>query len=305
MKACSFLPAATEIIQTLGLEETLVGVTFECPSDKPRVVRSLLEDTHLTSDEIDKIVAKTKAEGNSLYSIDEDLLAQLAPDVIFTQDVCEVCQISTAQVARAIHKLPNPPKLIPLLPKTLADVFDDVRTIAGALNSAEKGEILLQSLDHRMAAVTARLAGKPIRKVLLLEWISPLYNCGHWIPDQIKAAGGKDLLSGWGGYSVKLEAAQILDYNPEVIVIAPCGLTIARAKEEAHLLQEMPGWERLKAVQRGEVYFANADLFTCPGTGLITGIEILAALFHPTVFPDFRELHRAHFSKMLPANAKA
>ena len=305
MKACSFLPAATEIIQSLGLEEMLIGVTFECPSDEPKVVRSLLEDTHLTSDEIDKIVAQTKADGESLYSIDEELLAQLAPDVIFTQDVCEVCQISTAQVARAIYKLPNPPKLIPLLPKTLADVLENVRTIAGALGSAEKGGILLQSLDKRIAAVAARLAGKPVRKVLLLEWIQPLYNCGHWIPDQIAAAGGADALSNPAGYSGKLEPAQIVDYNPEVIVIAPCGLTIERAKEEVHLLEEIPGWERLQAVQKGEVYFANADLFTCPGTGLITGIELLAALFHPTLFEDFRELHRAHFSQMVSADAKA
>ncbi len=283
----------------------LVGVTFECPSDKPKVVRSLLENTHLTSAEIDTIVVQTKAAGESLYSIDEELLAQLFPDVIFTQDVCEVCQISTAQVARAIHKLPNPPQLVPLLPKTLTDVFDNICTIAGALHEGAKGETLLQNLTARMAAVGARLAGKPVRKVLLLEWINPLYNCGHWIPDQITVAGGTDELASPAGYSVKTEPSQICAYNPEVIVIAPCGLSIERAKEEAHLLQNIPGWDSLQAVQRGEVYVADADLFTCPGTGLVTGIETLAALFHPTVFPDFRKSHGACFSQTLPAGAKA
>jgi iron complex transport system substrate-binding protein len=305
MKACSFLPAATEIIKSLSLEKDLVGITFECASDKPKVVRSHLEGNHLTSDEIDKIVAQSQVAGNSLYYIDEPLLAQLAPDVIFTQDVCEVCQISTAQVTRAVHKLPNPPKLVPLLPKTLADVFENVRTIAGALGHAEGGEILLQRLAGRMAVVAARLAGRPVRKVLLLEWISPLYNCGHWIPDQIIAAGGIDEMANPAGYSVKMDAAQLRAYDPEVIVIAPCGFSIARAKEEAHLMQKMPHWGSLQAVQNGEVYFANADLFTCPGTGLITGIETLAALFHPTVFPDFRGSHQTHFSQMLPARAQA
>jgi len=300
MKVCSFLPAATEMIHQMGLETDLYGVTFECHSDRPRVVRSHIEGNNYSSMEIEKIVAQSKAEGRSLYYIDEPLLQQIAPDIIFTQDVCDVCQIDTAYVQRAIYKLEKPPLLIPLFPKNLDDVFGNAITIARAMGKEENAYRLLASIKNRTDHIldTLRLHKAPLRRVMLMEWMQPVYNCGHWIPYQIAQAGGVDMLSNPSGYSIKIEWDKILQYDPEVLVIAPCGLEIARAEKEVSALEQMPGWQNLAAVKHKEVYFADSNLFTCPSTRLADGIELLAALFHPALFPDLKEIHASSFRKL-------
>jgi len=286
MKACSFLPASTHIINELGLQNHLHGVTFECPSDKPKVVRSYLENTHHSSAEIDRIVSDYDREGKTLYYIDMDLLHAIAPDVIFTQHVCNVCQIGTAFVEKAIHALPKTPKLIPLVPRRLNDIFDNVLTIATELDQAEQGQHLLNQCQQRIDNIVDMLRKHraPPRRVMLLEWLDPIYNCGHWIPDQIALAGGSDALSCPAGYSVPIDWEKICYYDPEVIVIAPCGFSIERASEEVDLLKAKPGWQDLQAVKNQQVYLADADLFTRPSTSVVNGIELLAALFHPQLF---------------------
>jgi iron complex transport system substrate-binding protein len=297
IKACSFLPAATEMIYQMGLEDHLCGVTFECASDKPKIVRSHIEGRQLSSMEIEKIVAQTKAQGRSLYYIDEDLLQSISPDIIFTQDVCDVCQIDTSQVQRAIHKLKKPPQLIPLIPRTLDDVYDNAITIAKAFDREEKAYHLLSDIKKRADHIIDRLRGAnaPLRRVLLLEWLDPMYNCGHWIPYQVAQAGGVDMLSCPGGHSIKLDWDKIVQYDPEVVVIAPCGLSIHKAAAEAGILIRKPGWEQLTAVKNKEVYFADSDLFTCPSTRLIEGIELLAGMFHPALFSNEGSAHLLKF----------
>jgi iron complex transport system substrate-binding protein len=300
MKVCSFLPASTEIIYRLGLEKYLCGVTFECPSDKPKVVRSPLEGNTFSSLEIEKIVATSKAQGKSLYYIDEDLLQELSPDIIFTQDVCEVCQIDTAYVQRAVYKLKKQPLIVPLLPKSLNDVYDSILTIAKAMEKEENAYRLLASLTHRTDFIIDKLRENRTknRRVMLMEWLNPIYNCGHWIPDQIASAGGVDMLSNPGGYSIKVDWEKVRLYNPEVLVVAPCGLEIERAVQEIGILENLPGWNDLKAVKNNEVYFADSNLFTCPGTQLVDGIELLAYLFHPETFYAFKQQHATHFKKV-------
>lgn len=286
MKVCSFLPASTEIIYQLGLEKYLCGTTFECPGNKPKVVRSPLEGNNFTSLEIEKIVTQSKAQGKSLYYIDEELLAQVAPDIIFTQDVCDVCQIDTAYVQRAVYKLKKQPLIVPLLPKNLNDVYDNILTIAKTMGKEENAYTLLASLKNRTDKIvdTLRAHKAPLRRVMLMEWLNPVYNCGHWIPDQIAQAGGVDMMANPSGYSIKIDWDKILLYNPEVLVISPCGLSIERAEKEISILEELQGWHDLKAVKNKEVYLADSDLFTCPSTQLVDGIELLASLFHPTLF---------------------
>jgi iron complex transport system substrate-binding protein len=300
MKVCSFLPAATEMIYQMGLEKYLYGVTFECPSDKPKVVRSHIEDNNYSSLEIDKIVSQSKAQGRSLYYIDEELLQQISPDIIFTQDVCDVCQIDTAYVQRAIYKLKNQPRLIPLFPKNLDDVFDNAITIAKPIGKEENAYHLLSSLTKRTDKIidTLRANKAPLRKVMLMEWMEPIYNCGHWIPYQIAQAGGVDMLSNPSGYSIKIDWDKIVLYNPEVLVISPCGLEIERAQKEISVLERLSGWHDLKAVKNNEVYFADSNLFTCPSTKLIDGIELLAALFHPALFEDLKQKHWVSFKNI-------
>jgi iron complex transport system substrate-binding protein len=294
LKVCSFLPGATDMIQQLGLEEHLHGVTFECPSDKPKIVRSYLEDQANSSEDIDRIVKEYVSAGKSLYYIDMNLLQNTAPDLIFTQHVCDVCQIGTSYVEQAIYQLEKQPRIVPLIPKTLQDVYGNALTIAREMGQEEAGLALLSLLDARTSRIQSRLqeAGAPVRRVTLIEWIDPIFHCGHWIPDQIEQAGGFDSLGRSGGHSSTIPWEKVVEADPEVIVIAPCGLPIERAREELHILIQKPGWTDITAVKYGSVYITDPDLFTRPSTSLIEGVELLAALLHPELF-DVPE-HAAH-----------
>jgi iron complex transport system substrate-binding protein len=287
MKACSFLPAATSMIYQMGLEEFLYGVTFECNSDKPRVVRSYLEGNNYTSLEIDKIVSESKMKGKSLYYIDEELLQQISPDIIFTQDVCDVCQISTSYVEKAIYKLKQQPVIIPLIPRNLDDVFENAVTIAKALGKEEAANNLIAQLKKRADFILDKLRenNAPLKRVMVMEWLDPIYNCGHWIPYQIAKAGGVDMLSNPGGYSIVTPWEKVVQYNPEVLVVAPCGFNVERTSKEIEKLENLEGWDDLTAVKNNAVFIADADLFTCPSLHLVDGIELLSILFHPNIFP--------------------
>jgi iron complex transport system substrate-binding protein len=298
IKICSFLPAATSMIYEMGLENQLVGVTFECHSDKPKVVRSYLEGTNHTSQEIDQIVSQSKAQGKSLYYIDDSLLASLAPDIIFTQDVCDVCQIDTSHVARSVYKLAKEPELIPLIPRNLDDIYQNVITIAKAFDQEERGYELLAKLKKRTDFIldTLRKNNAPLKRVMVMEWLDPIYNCGHWIPYQIAQAGGVDMLSNPSGYSVVTAWEKILLYNPEVLVVAPCGFDVNRSSQELEALTKLEGWDTLQAVQNNAVFLADADLFTQPSTTVVDGIELLAALFHPDLFEVPKKLENKYLS---------
>jgi iron complex transport system substrate-binding protein len=294
VRACSFLPAATSIISQLGLEDLIYGVTFECPSDRPKVVRTILEGKTFSSEEIDRFVSDSKAKGIPLYYIDEELLAQAAPDIIFTQDVCDVCQIDTSVVQRAVHKLKKQPLLVPLIPRNLDDVFDNVLTIGKALHHEQKAIHLLSRLNQRRETILNTLLRNraPLKRVMIMEWLSPIYNCGHWIPYQVAAAGGVDMLSNPGGYSIVTEWEKIRKYNPEVLVIAPCGFHIERSATEINKLTVLEGWEDMLAVKTNRVFLADANLFTQPSAELVDGIELLAALFHPDLFDAPEQLSK-------------
>ena len=298
LKVCSFLPAATSMIQQLGLEEYLCGVTFECPSDKPKVVRSHIEDNDFSSIEIEKMVSSYSQQGKSLYYIDEELLEELAPDIIFTQEVCEVCQIDASHVERAVYKLKKQPKVIPLTPKSLDDVYENAITIAKAIDKEEIAYKLLGKLKERTDFIidTLRANNSPVKRVMIMEWMEPIYNCGHWIPYQIAIAGGVDMLSNPSGYSVHVNWNKIVKYDPEILVIAPCGFDIKRAQKELGVLISKPEWETLQAVKNNQVYLADADLFTQPSTKLIDGIELLSALFHPEIFQMKPEYKHKYYS---------
>jgi iron complex transport system substrate-binding protein len=291
MTACSFLPAATRMIYDMGLQHMLQGVTFECPPDalaeKSRVVRCVLEGKHYSSEEIDRIFSASKQQGKSLYFVDEELLQYLSPDVIFTQDVCEVCQIDTACTTAAVAKLSKQPRLVPLTPAGLDDVFASAVTIATALDAEEKAYAHLAGLQQRIDVIIDRLRqakAKP-KRVMLMEWMEPIYNCGHWIPDQIAMAGGVDMLSNPKGDSVVTPWHKIVRYDPEVLVVAPCGFRVNRSLDELHLLTDRPEWKSLQAVRNNQVYIVDFELFTQPSAStLVDGIEVLAALFNPYLF---------------------
>lgn len=289
-KICSFIPAVTQMVYDMSLQEELFGVTFECPEkalqEKDIVVRCVLEGKHFSSEEIDKIFSSSKAEGRSLYYVDEQVLGKILPDIIFTQDVCEVCQIDTACTAAAVAKLPKEVELVTISPDTLKEVFDSAILIAKVFGQEEKGYAHLNQLQQRIDAIidTQRKHKVGPRRVSLLEWIDPIYNCGHWIPDQVAYAGGIDMLSNPGGDSIVTTWDKIVRYNPEVIVIAPCGFDTTRTVEEISILTSKPEWSNLQAVKNKEVYIADFDLFTQPSAAtLVDGIELLFSVFHPAI----------------------
>ncbi len=285
------MPAVTQMIYDMGLQEYLNGITFECPkialAEKQVAVRYKLEGQVLTSEEINTIFSKTKAEGGTLYYVDEPVLESIAPDVIFTQDVCDVCQIDTACVATSAYKLPKVPKLISITPNSLEDVFENAITIAEAIGKKEVGIAYVKMLKERVYTIVDTQRAKRIhpKSVLLLEWINPLFNCGHWIPHQIGYAGGIDLLSHPSGDSIVIPWDKIVKYNPEVLIIAPCGYEVSRTLEDMKFLEEKPEWSSLKAVKNGQVFIADFDMFTQSSAAtLVNGIECLAKMIHSAHF---------------------
>ena len=293
MKVSSFMPAVTQMIYDLGLQGLLYGITFECPQvalkEKTPVVRCVLEGKNYTSDEINTLFSKSKASGESLYFVDEVALAKIAPDVVFTQDVCDVCQIDTECASLAVNKLAKIPELISITPQSLEDVFDNVITIAKALDQEVLGKEHVAFLKNKIVDIVdkQREARVMPKSVMLLEWIDPLFNCGHWIPHQIGYAGGIDLLSHPSGDSIVIDWQKIVKYNPEVLVIAPCGYTQERTLEDMKFLEAQPEWKTLRAVQNKQVYLADFDLFTqSSASTLVDGIVVLSKIFHPTVFTE-------------------
>jgi len=274
----------------MGLQEYLHGVTFECPKEaanQPKVVRCILEGKNYSSIEIDRIFSASKAQGKSLYWVDDALLESISPDVVFTQDICEVCNIDTVCTETAVMKLSKQPTLVPLSPNNLQDVFECAITIAKALGKEEVALNYLAGLQKKTDYILDQLRANraPLKRIMLMEWIEPIYNCGHWIPFQIAAAGGVDMLSNPAGDSIVTQWDKILKYNPQVLVIAPCGFDKDRSMEEMELLTSKPGWENLEAVKSNQVYIADFDMFTQPSVGtLVEGIEALACMFHPDIF---------------------
>jgi len=251
------------------------------------VVRCVLEGKNYTSAEIDSIFSASKAQGKSLYWVDEELLERIQPDVIFTQDTCEVCLIDTACTLNSIANLSKQPALVTLSPDNLNDVFDCALKIAQTIGKEEVALHYLAGLKTKLDDIVDRLRATraALKRVMIMEWIEPIYNCGHWIPFQVAAAGGVDMLSNPAGDSIVTKWEKVRKYNPEVLVIAPCGFDIRRSLEEMHLLYNNPGWMDLEAVKNKAVYIADFDLFTQPSIGtLVQGIEVLSVMFHPEIF---------------------
>jgi iron complex transport system substrate-binding protein len=288
MKICSFLPSATEILYALGLGDEVSGVTFECdyPTEaagKPVVVHSAMQ-SGLSPREIDDAVRRTAREGGSLYFVDWPLLRSIAPDLIVAQDLCRVCAINTPSLECDLGQLAVAPCVLSLSPHSLADVFADIETVGAATGRAPEAAALTRALRERVAAVHASGAKHPHRsRVLCLEWLDPLYQGGHWIPEMVAVAGGEAVLATAGEKSVRLSWEQVVAADPEVIVMMPCGLdldeTVAQLHSEAWKSGLPPSWESISAARNGEVYAVDGSAyFSRPGPRLIDGLEILHAI---------------------------
>lgn len=289
MNICSLVPGATEVVAALGLQDRLVGISHECDTPQtlshvPVMVRGRIDSHALSSAQIDARVGEWLSGGSGLYELDEARLLAAKPDLLITQDLCDVCAITPTQLARVVQTLSPPPRMVTLNPHRLDDVLRDIETLGGAMEREEAGRQLAAALRRRLDAVRTTVGAEPSRpKVACLEWLSPLYSAGHWVPDMVEAAGGIDVLATAGAPSRTIEWEALAACAPDVIVLMPCGFTVARTKAELTAVTEHPAWPHLPAVQRGEVYLVDAlSHFSRPGPRLVDGVEQLAAILHPS-----------------------
>lgn len=294
MKIVSLLPSATEIICTLGLADQLVAVTHECDfppyvKDKPPITRSWLQ-SDLTSSEIDQAVRSQLAtDAHSLYTIDTTLLAELAPDLIVTQQLCEVCAVAYDEVQEAARSLPHQPAVLNLEPMSLGDVLADILRVGEATQHVEEARQVVSSLERRIANVRELVLSQPqsCPRVAFLEWIDPLFSSGHWNPELVALAGGTDPLGQLHQPSVRLLWEQVQALQPEVMVISCCGFSAERARDDLPVLEAQPGWADLPCVREGRIHFVDGkDYFSRPGPRLIDSLELLAGYLHPGLFGE-------------------
>ena len=277
----SFLPAATEIAYAIGAGEELVGRSHEC--DYPPEVRrlpvvsspSLPIDT-LSQGEIDSAVSAQLASGDSLYRVDEILLRDLAPDVVLTQDLCQVCAPSGTELTRALRELPSKPEVLWLTPRTIAEVEQNVRDIGRVTNRDREAEALIADGRGRIDAVQRAVQAAEPRRVVFLEWTDPVFCGGHWVPEMVSLAGGTDPLGQAGGDSRRMSWGDVVDARPEILIVAPCGYGLSASADAAR---------RLPPIEGATVFAVDANAyFARPGPRLAEGIELLAHLFHPEMF---------------------
>jgi iron complex transport system substrate-binding protein len=287
----SLIASSTEIVCALGFEDNLVGRSHEC--DYPASVARLPVCTgpkfnvYGTSYEIDQRVKAIVQESLSVYRVDARLLEELQPTHIITQSQCEVCAVSLRDVEAAVCEITSSrPVIVSLEPNALADVWADIRRVASALAAEDRAERLIEILQQRMNAITRRAQSFDRRPaVACVEWIEPLMAAGNWMPEMVEMAGGVNLFGEAGKHSPWMTWEELIERDPDIILVTPCGFDIPRTMEEMHLLSDRPEWKNLKAVQSGRVFVADGNqYFNRPGPRLVESLEILAEISHPKVF---------------------
>lgn len=287
----SFLPSATEMVCALGLGDRLMGVTHECDyppeiASKPIVVRSVLPIESMSQPEIDVAVTQRLRDGLSLYRVDESLMRQIGPDLIVTQDLCQVCAPSGNEVSQLLKVLPSNPQILWLTPKCLEEIFDNLRELGAATGRLEMAETLIADGRARLQKVEATVRAAASRpRVFCMEWMDPVYCCGHWVPEMVRIAGGIDQLGREGSDSVRVPWEDVLRWKPEILIVMPCGFDLEKTADQAKMLTSYPGWADLTAVRNGRAYAVDANsYFARPGPRVIEGTELLAHLLHPDLF---------------------
>jgi iron complex transport system substrate-binding protein len=295
MRIISLLPSATEILCALGLEDSIVAITHECdfpPSviGKPVLTASRISHETMSSAEIDHAVRSQLDGHGSIYDLNEELLHALKPDLIVTQELCDVCAVSYKTVQQAARMFEADVKVVSLEPNTISDIFENIKTVGALTGKEREAADLVQKLQVQLDVLRDRTSGLGRRpRTLMLEWLEPPFAPGHWVPEQVEIAGGDHAFGRAGMASTTTTAEAIRDYAPEVIVLIPCGYY----KED--IIRQLPnsrlpeGWSDLPAVTAGEVWAVDAtSYFSRPGPRVVEGAEILSRILHPEIFgaPD-------------------
>jgi iron complex transport system substrate-binding protein len=281
MRIVSLVPSATEMLFALGLGDAVVGVTHECDHptealDLPQVTRDRIP-AGLSPKEIDEAVREMTLGGESIYELDDELLEELEPDLIVTQELCAVCAVSADDVRKLAERLDPVPRVIALDPRTVGEVLGDVGVVARAADALEAGASLVADAGERIDMVRAAVADAERPRVLALEWLDPPYVAGHWTPQLIEYAGGEDVLGLPGEHSQTFDWETLAATQPDVVVVMPCGYDALRAVDEAVAFED-----RLRSLGARRVVAVNAAAyFSRPGPRLVDGLEVLARVLHP------------------------
>lgn len=309
MKIVSFLPSATETLYQLGAGNQIVGVTHECkfPSQatkKPRVIHPSFDPDKMSAQEIDRKIAELVHSGKDIYIVDDEKLKQAKPDLIVAQGLCEVCSPFTKEISRAVKLLGGQPDVLILDPHNLDDILVSIIKVAEKIGKVKQGQKLVSLLQKRIERIKTIITSnsntiKNRPKVLCIEWLDPLFTAGHWVPQMVEYAGGINGISSIGKPSRRMDIEEIEEFDPDIIVLMPCGFDIKRTLKElpttALFTTNAEKWKSLRAVQDGNVYAVNANAyFSKPGPRTIIGLEILAKILHPEAAARIRVPRNAY-----------
>lgn len=288
----SFLPSATELLYEFGVDDKLFGVTHECKYPegaklKPQVISSVINSDDLSSNEINTITCTLLNEGKNIFELNKENLIDANPDLIISQETCEVCAAYTNQVKSALEILPNKPELYSMDPHNLKEIIQSVTKLGQILNKEKKSVEIVNSLERRIQHIQ-NSEKKLIPKVLAIEWIEPFFTAGHWIPQMIEFAGGINLISKTGEHSRRMDMDEVVNSKPDIIIFMPCGFDTDRTVQEYEsILHNNPAWNSLQAVKNNQIYAVDANsFFSKPSIRTIDGLEILAKIIHPEKFQN-------------------
>ena len=288
----SFLPSATELLYEFGVEEKLFGVTHECkyPENaklKPQVISSVINSDELTSNEINTITCTLLRDGKNIFELHKKNLLNANPDLIISQETCEVCAAYTTEVKTALEILPKKPELYSMDPHNLNEIIQSVTKLGKILQKEKKALEIVHYLRQRIENIQ-NLKNNKMPTVLAIEWIEPFFTAGHWIPEMIEFAGGINLISKTGEHSRRMDLLEVKNSDPDIIILMPCGFdTVRTVSEYDVILRNNPAWNSLNAVKNNQVFAVDANsFFSKPSIRTVEGLEILAKIIQPNKFKD-------------------
>lgn len=299
----SFLPSATELIYEFGIQDKLYGVTHECkyPEDaisKPQVINTVIDSEKLSSNEINTQTCQLLNEGKDIFVLNEKNLVDADPDLIISQETCEVCAAYTNQISKALQILNKKPIIHSMDPHNISEIIDSVIQLGDILGENSRAKQISSSLKDRIQKIKNKIDGnRP--KILAIEWIEPFFTSGHWIPEMIQIAGGENLVSKTGEHSRRMSFEEISNSDADIIILMPCGFDVSRTiSEYTKILENNEKWNSLKAVKNKSIYAVDANsFFSKPSIRTIEGIEILAKIIHPKEFEEIT-VPKNSFSKI-------
>lgn len=291
MRIVSLLPSATDIVCALGLRDDLVGRTHECDwppgvEEVPAMTSDNLATNEMTSGEIHEAIGGAVHSGSSVYALDDDALEQAKPDLVLTQELCDVCAVSYTEVTEAVRLLEGDVRVVSLEPRTISDVLGHVELVGELCGVPDRARDVADDLRERLGALLAATTGLGRPRVFCCEWLDPIFSAGHWVPQQVEIAGGEEVLGPRGEPSREVSWDDVTLESPEALVLMPCGMPIDRTLGELRTLKERPLFEELPAVRSGRVWAVDgSSFFNRPGPRLVRGAEILCGLLHPDATP--------------------